>query len=308
MATKVNLKYTDIKSKPSNKFINTIESRNSLNIDQINNATTNTKLDTTKPDMNKDTVYDITIVDSKNSKVSPHQKAASQRWKKISGVFHSLSNLRSHDTKNIDNECEIDNDLQDYQIRLLPHTAHLTAKGKSSGVDAFEREMKYIHGALSSPHNNELFKSELFDIIIQGKDNKEAIKKIEMILELCQHDKVQNKKNPEYFLNKHFNSGKNLFYLACQEGKIEIVKLFISKGLDAKIFSKVDEVGTESPLECACRWGYVKIVELLLAKVYYSIKEIENCLKIYGLSKKVILTLKNSIKDKSRKEKVFCFC
>ena len=88
MATKVNLKYIDIKSKPSNKFINTIESRNSLNIDQINNATTNTKLDTTKPDMNKDTVYDITIVDSKNSKVSLHQKAASQRWKKISGVFH----------------------------------------------------------------------------------------------------------------------------------------------------------------------------------------------------------------------------
>ena len=153
-----------------------------------------------------------------------------------------------------------------------------------------------------------MFKSKLFDIIVQGEDNKEAIKKIETIFKLCQHERVPHKKNPEYFLNKHFINGKNLFYIACQEGKIEIVRLFLQKELDPKIYSKVDEYGEESPLECACRWGYKKIVELLLDKVYYSKKEIENVLKISGLSKNIILLLKKSMKDKMKKEGVFCFC
>ena len=287
------------------------------------NMTSNTKLDTTKPD-NNTTKPDMdaqkrdsneTIVTPKintSNTASPymtHKMLASQRWKKISGVIKSIANLRSHEIKSIYNEGEIDVDLQDYQTRLLPNTKEAKKEEGDDGyIDVYEREMEYIHGALSSPKNDEMFKSKLFDIIVQGEDNKEAIKKIETIFKLCQHERVPHKKNPEYFLNKHFINGKNLFYIACQEGKIEIVRLFLQKELDPKIYSKVDEYGEESPLECACRWGYKKIVELLLDKVYYSKKEIENVLKISGLSKNIILLLKKSMKDKMKKEGVFCFC
>lgn len=307
------------------------------NIDEKNNMTQNTKLDTTKPettkpDNNNNTKNDIcdnvNIISIKTNCVktpktsSPcltHKKMASSRWKKISNIFRSLSNLRTHDTKNIGNEGEIDIDLQDYHSRLFPNSNQKKQReiieenqnnfdNDYDPNEAYDREIAFIHGALISPRNQQMFKNELFDVIIQGEDNSEAINKINNILKLTNHDKNPKKGDPEYIFNGPFKNGKNLFYLACQEGKLEIVKCFLSKGFNPKLKSKVDDIGSESPLECACRWNYLKIIELLLSKVKYSEREIQNALMIDGLNKKIILLLKKYLKEHCKKDKIYCFC
>lgn len=306
------------------------------NIDEKNNITQNTKLDTTKPETTKpdnnnitknDICDNVNIISIKTNCVnspktsSPcltHKKMASSRWKKISNIFRSISSLRSHDTKNIGNDREIDLDLQDYHSRLFPNSnqkkqREITEEDQNNDDDydpneAYDREIALFHGALISPKNQQMFKNELFDIIIQGEDNSEAINKINNILKLTDHDKNPKKGDPEYIFNKPFKNGKNLFYLACQEGKLEIVKCFLSKGFNPKLKSKVDEIGSESPLECACRWNYLKIIELLLSKVKYSESEIQNALMIDGLNKKIIVLLKKYLKEHCKKDKIFCFC
>ena len=121
------------------------------------NVTSNTKLDTTKPD-NNTTKPDMdaqkrdsneTIVIPKINTSNPdspymtHKMLASQRWKKISGVIKSIANLRSHEIKSIYNEGEIDVDLQDYRTRLLPNTKEVKKEEGDDGyIDVYEREME----------------------------------------------------------------------------------------------------------------------------------------------------------------------
>ena len=216
-------------------------------------------------------------------------------------------------------EGEIDIDLQDYHSRLFPNSNQKKQREiieENQNIidndydpnEAYDREIALIHGVLISPKNQQMFKNELFDVIIQGEDNSEAINKINNILKLTNHDKNPKKGDPEYIFNKPFKNGKNLFYLACQEGKLEIVKCFLSKGFNPKLKSKVDDIGSESPLECACRWNYLKIIELLLSKVKYSEREIQNALMIDGLNKKIIVLLKKYLKEHCKKDKIYCFC
>ena len=102
-------------------------------------------------------------------------------------------------------------------------------------------------------------------------------------------------------------NGKTLLYIACQEGKEDIVEYFLNKKLNVRIRSKIDKNTDETPLECACRWNYLKIVKLLLTKVKYTKEEISSVLKIKGLSKSVIEILREYNK-KIKKSKVSCFC
>ena len=47
--------------------------------------------------------------------------------------------------------------------------------------------------------------------------------------------------DPNSLFNTPFSNGKTLLYLSTQEGKYDIVKLLISKGLDPSIKSKVNK-------------------------------------------------------------------
>jgi hypothetical protein len=98
-----------------------------------------------------------------------------------------------------------------------------------------------------------------------------------------------------------------LLYVACLEGKVEIVEFLLKKGLNGKIKSKAQEYEFETPLQVAARWNYINIVKLLLGKVDYSRSEIEICLKTSTLKPPTIAILKNKLKDMKKKKGCSCF-
>jgi ankyrin repeat protein len=100
---------------------------------------------------------------------------------------------------------------------------------------------------------------------------------------------------------------KTLLYVACQEGKYDIVDFFLKKGLNPKIKSKTEDNEFETPLQVAVRWNYVNIVHLLLDKGGYDKKDIENCLKMENLKSPVVSILKSHLKLIRRKSGCGCF-
>lgn len=73
--------------------------------------------------------------------------------------------------------------------------------------------------------------------------------------------------------------GKTIVYIACKEGKDDILSYFLDKNLNPKIESKVNNYEYESCLQVACRWGYLKVVELLLNRVRYGRDEIRKAIR-----------------------------
>ncbi len=87
-------------------------------------------------------------------------------------------------------------------------------------------------------------------------------------------------------------------YIACKEGKSDILEYFLDVNLNPTLDSKINNFEKESCLEVACRWGYIKIVELLLDKVSYTRDEIKKAIKC-AKSGNILYALKKQIKRKS---------
>jgi ankyrin repeat protein len=100
----------------------------------------------------------------------------------------------------------------------------------------------------------------------------------------------------QHLFNQHLSNGKTLLYIACQEGKLEIVDFLIESGLNP--FIKTKGAYSESCLQVACRWGYTRIVRLLLEKVYYNREQVEETLYMEGISNEIRLIIEEYISKK----------
>jgi ankyrin repeat protein len=149
-------------------------------------------------------------------------------------------------------------------------------------------------------------KETIYKLMTDGDDK--ALRKIEEIFgkNLAQPKKLLPN-DPNFLFNQLLSNGKNLLYVACQEGKIDIVEYFLNKGLNTKIKSKSDENEFETPLQVAARWGYTNIVKLLLEKGGYDSLDIDNALKIPDLKKNIITMLKVHFKTIGRRRSCACF-
>ena len=87
-------------------------------------------------------------------------------------------------------------------------------------------------------------------------------------------------------------------YIACKEGKTDILRYFLDYNLNPTIESIINTNEKESCLEVASRWGYLKIIELLVGKVSYSKDDINKAIKSAN-SGKIIYALKKQMKRKS---------
>ena len=93
-------------------------------------------------------------------------------------------------------------------------------------------------------------------------------------------------------------SGETLMYLASKEGRLEILKLLILKGVNAKVKSKLG-VKSQSCLMVACRFGYLDIVKFLLDQNIFDKEEVESCLLLPELDGKVTSALRRSFEGTS---------
>jgi ankyrin repeat protein len=113
--------------------------------------------------------------------------------------------------------------------------------------------------------------------------------------------------DPRHLFNQWLVNNKTLLYVACQEGKYDIVEFFISKGLNTKIKSKADNNDFELPLHAAARWGYVNIVKLLLERGKYTSQEIKTCLAMDLLKESTAMVLRNHLKEVKKSKGCSCF-
>lgn len=65
------------------------------------------------------------------------------------------------------------------------------------------------------------------------------IEELECLINKDPDGNLVNTKNRNFLFNTPMSNGRTLLYIACQEGKLEIVKFLLSKGLDPSIKSKV---------------------------------------------------------------------
>jgi ankyrin repeat protein len=123
----------------------------------------------------------------------------------------------------------------------------------------------------------------------------------------CNKDDVYPINHVDYLFNQWHSNEKTLLYTACQEGKDDIVEYLLDKGLNTKVKSKIDNNEYETPLQVAARWNYVNIVNLLLEKGNYEVKDIQSCLKMPGLKPATVTILKSHFKTFQAKKGCACF-
>ena len=239
--------------------------------------------------------------------------ATSKRWKKVSNIIRTISYLKSHDIKEIKNDNEFETDLKDYKERLFPNSCVNAKKTKRISKETFTKKMKKIFVEAitddvinNNEHNREVLKEEMWFNIQNNSENVYQV--IDELFMYNPDRNIRKVEDPEFIFNTPLQSNKKtLLYLACKEGKEEIVSYLLDKKINPKIDSNVDGV-EESPLQCACRWNYIKVVDVLLSKVDYTRSEVIAALKVHGLSKNVISSLKRYLMKNANEDKVSCFC
>ena len=258
-------------------------------------------------------VLNANLPPTNDNSTSLHEQS---KWKKVYNIVHSINFLKNFDTKSIQKETDIDSELLYYKNHIHSNSkpkdyANSINPNKSADEQQEKTKKLFIEALTSDRINNtnksrENFKEEIAYNI--SYNNSNALSVIDEIYRYNPDRNTRNEIDPEFIFNTPLiSNGKTLLYIACQEGKEDIVEYFLNKKLNVRIRSKIDKNTDETPVECACRWNYLKIVKLLLTKVKYTKEEISSVLKIKGLSKSVIEILREYNK-KIKKSKVSCFC
>lgn len=296
-----------------------LQDTNNPSLPQIGNKSSFMEYINSNPKLRTRNISSVNNIPLTNDTSSLEQSSSfvkSQNWKKVSNLFQSISLLRSFDAKSLTKENDIDNDITFYKNHL-PLNSKLRDELSSNNpqLNCMKRNQKVQKVFRDALINNKLcdchilrenFKEEIAYNILYNNSN--VLEAIEDIYKYNPDRNIRNELDSEFIFNTPLEkNGKTLLYLACQEGKKDIVEYFLNKKLSPKVKSKIDKNTYETPLECACRWGYSKIVKLLLEKVKYSNKEINKVIKMKGLSRIISDMLNLYLKTINRK-RVSCFC
>ena len=222
----------------------------------------------------------------------------------------SKNNIKSlsqyTEIKLINDENQLNDDLKEYKSKnshLFEHPKNEKEKEENKVLKNIIKEALINEKINNKEKNKNNLKEDIAYQIINNNINPLEI--IEKLYIYNPERNIKTEKDIDFIFNTPLKSnGKTLIYISVQEGKKEILQYFLNKGLNPKISSFVDNI-EETPLECACRWNYIKIINLLLEKEYFNKKDIVKALKIKGISNQVSLILKNYLKQQSQ---VFCFC
>lgn len=211
-------------------------------------------------------------------------------------------------TKKIENFDEFIIDIKNFENTKKDEILKFKQKSKRS-----EEKLKkiFVDALISDELNNNEFNREKLKEDMQYQIKYNTINPIEKIEELFKYNpdrKTHFGYEDDFIFNTPLKSNKKtLIYIACCEGKEDILKYLLKKQLNPRIPSIIDDI-EETPLECTCRWGYVNILRVLLENVRFSRFEIMKAMKVNGISKGIFSILKRYFKERFKKERVGCFC
>lgn len=94
-------------------------------------------------------------------------------------------------------------------------------------------------------------KEKFRQIILEG--GKENIQRLRSILKQIRNTSLKEKNNANFIFSQPLSDNKTLLYIACREGKYDLVKFMLENKFDPKIKSVISEIEEESCLQVACR-------------------------------------------------------
>jgi hypothetical protein len=239
----------------------------------------------------------------------------SKNWKKISNLFRTMKSLHRYETKNLVDESGFDCEMKDYKERLFGNTIKMRIENNDNDNNENDDGTKSLFDskliqlieqqaqqALEEKKIN--YKEEIYRIIVDGDTT--AVNKIDKLFRSDPEYYLLDENDPNFKFNTPLGNGKTLLYIACQEGKIDIVRYLLEKKINAFVKSKLDAKDGESPLGVAARWNYANIVSLLLEKVQYRKEHILEVLDMQGLTKRIRKTLKRHYKANFKIQRFAC--
>lgn len=281
---------------------------NSVRVNAAINVNININLENAK--IYKDPKNYFPYNDSFTSLISP--KSPSKNWKKIKNLFKSINSFRRYQTKTIEDEAELEEDMQDYKLRLFDNTIKIRKMVALSDDELNVHHRKNLFDSKivnllikeEESEKRKNFKDEIYKIILDGDMTSLDVDKIEKILSKDSEFSKGDLSKTKY--DSPLSNGKTLLYMACQEGKVEIVNCLLDKKINPFVLSKIDKNEFESPLQVACRWNYINIVNLLLEKVNFKKEHIKEALNIEGITKTVKIILTKYLSAKYKKKRFCC--
>jgi len=244
--------------------------------------------------------YDVNLFKKKINKLPSMQEPStsansSKKWKKLSNIIRSVSLLNQYHAKTLISDIDIENDIHQFKERKLSL--------RSSNMPKYD--------PLDDSAGRELLrlslKERFLNVILEGE--ADSVKTLDELFERNPDKFSRDNSDAKFIFNTPMTNGQTLMYIAAREGKHVIITYMIGKNLNAKIKSNLDGI-EETCLQVACRWGCMKVVEILLEKVPYEKVDIEEVLKYQNLSNIITRMLERyyNAKFKRKEEGVLCFC
>lgn len=216
---------------------------------------------------------------------NPDQLIAASKWKLLRNVVQAVSRFKSTEVKVVD-------DVEDLisEIRFCATSSQFNRMLSS-------REY-YVRDAINEHKVSEL----LFRYIRLGNIND--LRRTEEIISNDPRIFIRSKVDDEFLVNKCNLLGHTPLYEASRQGNLEAMELLLKYGANPHLLSRIDLNEYESVLEVACRWNHIKIVKTLLNCSVWTVKEINNSLKV-ACNESIKLTLLDYL-NKHYVRKIFC--
>ncbi|OMJ69401.1 hypothetical protein SteCoe_32885 [Stentor coeruleus] len=182
-----------------------------------------------------------------------------KHWKQLRNVFHASCKFRFQEAETVTD------------LNKLIRTVEKIPTDKAYRARQYSEQVFSPMGQALEEHRREQL---FFQVIEKGDPND--IRILEKLIETDPKKYLRKVNDPNSMLNNKNREGCTPVYVACRNGCLEYVDYFIKKGADLKIKCGLEG---ENCIEAAARWGYGKIVKLLM-KQKWSPEEVKRAKKL----------------------------
>lgn len=269
-----------------------------------------------KMETNKDNLFTINIQKVENVSLTPDIKSqsvlkrGSQLWNKTRNLQKMVNAFLHPSVTKIDDNIIMTQTLKDSLLGENTSCNNSLIKTNPNHNYAIPLGAFILKPEVDKELIRVALKERVYKCIIEGtKEDNLITEEIDKLFNMNPEKNVFVTSSKHHLFNHLLPNGKTLLYVACQEGNLDIVKYFISKGVNPNIRSKYGNM-EDCSLWVACRWDYYDIVNFLLTQGNLDNDDIKYAIHHEKLSKKMFQIMHNFyflIKYKDEKEKG-CLC
>eukprot|EP00743_Colponemidia_sp_Colp-15_P005110 GILK01005500.1.p1 GENE.GILK01005500.1~~GILK01005500.1.p1 ORF type:complete len:288 (+),score=39.45 GILK01005500.1:108-971(+) len=179
---------------------------------------------------------------------------AKRHWTVATNVIRSFNAMRELNVEEVLDMDKLIADLGGYD-RSFPRPAE-------------DSERSFLTQALEEYRRRE----RLFEMAARG--SKQDLRLLEHELDRDPKRFLLEEGHPDAMVNSRNHADQTPLYLAAKNGNADIVRFLLDRHADPHYICKLGVKEQETALECAARWGHVRVVSTLLERAIWSKQEI----------------------------------